>query len=89
MIYEQRRYDVSPAHREGHINYLEERMLPTVVKHGGKYLGLWETIIGERNHVYVLLGWDNLNQRTERMERAVKDPEFWPAACSTDKTCLL
>lgn len=82
MIYEERRYDVVPAFREDHITYLGERAAPTVVNYGGKFVGMFETAIGERNHVYVLFRWDDMNQRMDSWAKITQDPAFWPDACS-------
>ena len=84
MIYEERRYDTTSAWRDEQIKYLGEQAVPIMVKHGAKFIGMWETIIGERNHVFVLLGWDNLHHREVAWEKIVKDPDFRPQLCSTD-----
>ena len=84
MIYEQRIYNVSPAHRGKYIKWLGEEALPIIVKHGAELITMWETLIGERNQVIVLLGWKDYNQRWESWNKIFNDTQF---ACLME-TCF-
>lgn len=82
MIYEERIYDIPPAAKEEHTEYLQTRAIPTVVKYGGKLIGMWETLVGELNQVVVLMGWDSLDKRMATWDEAQKDEEYTPQWCS-------
>lgn len=92
MIFEERIYDIPPAAKAEHTKYLGEQAVPTMAKHGAKFIGMWETVIGNLNNVIVLLGWDDLNHREKGWEEIGKDPDFRPAFCETGSgiciTCL-
>jgi hypothetical protein len=92
MIFEERIYDITPAAKAEHMKYLGEQAVPTMVKHGAKFIGMWETIIGEINNVIVLLGWEDLHLREKGWEEIGKDPDFKPAFCEVGSgiclTCL-
>ncbi len=89
MIFEERIYDISPGAKKDHQAYLEENAVPVIIKHGAKLVGMWDTIIGERNNLYVLLGWDDLQHRDKSWQKIVKDPDFRPeSAPAGSQVCL-
>ena len=76
MIYEERRYNISPAKRGGFIELLGKTLVPLIVKHGAKLIGVWETAVGERNEVVVLWAFDDVSKRMECWDNFAKDEEF-------------
>ena len=68
MIYEERRYDVSPAGKAGYRQVFKNVFIPLITKHGAKLIGWWETEFGNRNEFICLLAWDDLAQRTKAFE---------------------
>ena len=76
MIYEERRYNVSAAKRQGFIEFFGNTVVPLLVKHGAKVIGVWETDIGEKNEVVCLLAFDDISERMKCWENFRKDEEF-------------
>ena len=76
MIYEERRYNVSPAKRPEFIELLGNTVIPLLVKNGAKLIGVWETVIGERNEVICLLAFDDMSKRMECLQNFGKEEEF-------------
>ena len=76
VIYEERRYDVSPARKAEFIEFFKKTVIPLVSKYGGKVIGVWDTLIGNRNEVIVLLAFDDILKRMECWDKFKKDEAF-------------
>ncbi len=76
MIYEHRVYRVASAKRRGFITFFGQTVVPLLTKHGAKFVGVWETEIGERNNVIVLLSYKDITERMKVWEGFEKDPEW-------------
>ena len=76
MIYEQRYYNVSPAKRREFIELTGEKAMPIYEKYGVKIVGVWETDIGERNEVIVMMAFEDLAQREKSWENLRRDEEY-------------
>jgi hypothetical protein len=92
MIYEERRYDVSPARKAEFIKLFKDMGIPLISKYGGKIIGVWDTIIGNRNEVVVLLAFDDVLKRMECWDKFKKDEKFVkaiPTLPSNGVTCAI
>jgi hypothetical protein len=92
MIFEERIYNIPPVSRVEHTKYLGEQAVPTMVKHGAEFIGMWETVFGQLNEVIVLLRWEDLAHREAGWMKIATDPDFKPSFCEADSgiciTCL-
>lgn len=65
MIYEERRYNVLIAKKPELLELLRETVIPLLTKYGAKIIAVWDTAIGLRNEVVVLLAFDDISKRME------------------------
>jgi hypothetical protein len=77
MIYEERIYTIMP----GKMGDIERRFanatLKLFEKHGIKVVGFWKTVIGRQNYELVyILEYQDLNDRTEKWDAFINDPDW-------------
>ena len=68
MIYEHRRYDISPAYRREFLDNFGKMLMPLFKKLEAEVIGVWETPIGDRNQLVCLLAFDDISKRMEFWE---------------------
>jgi hypothetical protein len=76
VIYEQRVYRVSSGKRRGFIDFFGETVVPLLTKYGARFIGVWETEIGERNDVMAILAYKDMAERMKCWESFEKDREW-------------
>ena len=75
MIYEGRVATVLPGMDEEFVSRVINEYFPMVEKHGGKVIGVFQTVIGNGNEFYYVLGFDDLSHRDRVFQsmRGVQD----------------
>jgi hypothetical protein len=76
MIYEERIYKVKPAQRQNFIEFYGANVIPRLAKCGGKIIGVWETVIGDRSNIIVLMAYQDMTERMKCWDAFRKDAEF-------------
>jgi hypothetical protein len=76
MIYEQRIYRVASGKRRGFINFFGETVMPLLTRHGTKIIGVWETLIGERCDVVVLMAYPDMTERMKAWDAFEADKSW-------------
>lgn len=79
MLYEYRRYEVTP----GKLGALNKRFrdvtLPIWKKHGIRAVGFWEALVGTSNELHYILQWESMADREARWNAFQADAS-WQAA---------
>ena len=90
MIYEARIATVVPGMDEEFVSRLRNEYFPMVEKHGGKVIGVFQTVIGHGNQFFYILGFNNLSHRDQVFQSMREDKEYHKnAARWTDKPSLV
>ena len=76
MIYEARVATVIPGREDVFISRTSNEYFPMVRKHGGKVIGIFQTIFGNSNEVFYVLGFDDLTHRDKVLQSMRKDADY-------------
>ena len=88
MIYEARVATVIPGREDIFITRTSTEYFPMVKKHGGKPVGIFQTVFGNSEEVFYVLAWNDLTQRDKVLQTMRKDADYiemsdrWTAAPS-------
>ena len=75
MIFEYRRYEVSPGYLPELHKAFVEKTIPFFDKHGIKPIGFWESLIGTTNELHYIIPWESLADREKRWTEFQFDPD--------------
>ncbi len=76
MIYEERIYKVRPSQRQAFIDFYGKNVIPRLEKSGGTIVAVFETIIGDRSNMVVLMAYKDMTERMKCWDNFRKDAEF-------------
>ena len=76
MIYEGRIAITIPGKEELFLNRVMKDYFPMVKKHGGNPIGVFQTVIGESDEVYYVLGFRDLAHREKVFKSMRADAEY-------------
>jgi hypothetical protein len=86
MIYELRIYHAVPGKLPLLLKRFETITLKFWEKHGIRQVGFWTTMIGESNNdLYYLLEWNDLNERVQKWDAFMNDPDWIKQKAETEK----
>lgn len=61
------------------------KFLPIIEKHGGKPIGAYQTVIGNSQDYYIVIGFDSVIHREKVYESMSSDPEYQKIMARWDK----
>ena len=76
MIYEERVYKSAAARRGQFIEFYGKEVIPRLTKYGAKVIGAWETLIGDRSQVIILLAFNDMSERMKCWDTFHEDSDF-------------
>jgi len=76
MIYEARVATVVPGMDEEFVSRVRNEYFPMVEKHGGKVIGIFQTVIGHGNQFFYILGFESLGHRDQVFASMRDDKEY-------------
>jgi hypothetical protein len=77
MLYEYRRYEVTPGRKPDLDARFANLTLPLWEKHGMRSVGLFDVEVGTMtNELHYLLAWESLAEREDRFAKFLADPEW-------------
>lgn len=76
MIFEARVATVIPGREDIFISRTSTEYFPMVKKHGGKPVGIYQTVFGNSEEVFYVLAWEDLAQREKVLQAMRKDADY-------------
>jgi hypothetical protein len=85
MLYEYRRYEVTPGRKPDLDARFKDLTLPLWERHGMRPLGLFDVEVGTMtNELHYLLGWESLAEREQVFTKFLTDPEWVAGRAETE-----
>ena len=85
MIYEGRFVSVIRGRDDEWKIRVLTKFLPIMEKHGGKPVGAYQTVIGNTQDYYIVIGFDSVTHREKVYESMGNDPEYQKIMAKWDK----
>jgi hypothetical protein len=76
MLYEYRRYEVTPGRKPDLDARFTNLTMPLWERHGIRAHGLFDPEIGTSNELHYLLAWESLAEREQATRNFLIDPEW-------------
>ena len=77
MLYEYRRYEVTPGRKPDLDARFRDVTLPLWERHGMRAVGLFDVEVGTMtNELHYLLAWESLAEREQRFTAFLQDPDW-------------
>jgi hypothetical protein len=76
MLYEYRRYDITPGRKADLDARFANLTLPLWERHGIRPVGLFDPEIGTTNELHYLLAWESLGARADAFGNLLADPAW-------------
>jgi hypothetical protein len=76
MLYEYRRYEVTPGRKPDLDARFTNLTMPLWEKHGIRPLGMFDPEIGTTNELHYLLAWESLAEREQVFRSFLTDPDW-------------
>lgn len=84
MLYEYRRYYVTPGRMPDLVARMNDHTAHYFERHGVRLVGAWQPVTGESHALHYLLAWNDLNERQERWGAFASDPDWRAALKASD-----
>lgn len=76
MIYEERVYEIPNQVRKAFHERFEQHAMRIMQKHGFKFVGCWDEVIGDMQNFVYILSWDDMNSRQSAWTAFNADEEW-------------
>jgi hypothetical protein len=76
MLYEYRRYEITPGRKPDLDSRFANLTIPLWQRHGIRLHGMFDPEIGTTNELHYLLAWESLAEREQVFTSFLTDPEW-------------